>query len=131
MCESQRFNINAILISVDPILFMNLRHFNIGLSNLRAGEDEKNKIRYKMVQCFDGISAHGLPWLTLPDDVDNVDYPYLNDRYKNSLKVTADTIVEKLQTPRHAILQYSNGSLVSHAYNSHNNVKLSTKQKFT
>ncbi len=63
------------------------------------GSEERNQIRAKMTQCFDGISVHGLPMLSIPDGED-VDYPYLNGRFKDGLAAITNSIIERLQTPR-------------------------------
>jgi hypothetical protein len=63
------------------------------------GSEERNQIRSKMQQCFDGISVHGLPLLSIPDGED-VDYRYLNGRFKDGLATIANSIVERLATPK-------------------------------
>ena len=64
------------------------------------GSEERNEVRNKMVQCFDGIGFHGLPMLSLTPEAEGVDYPYLSDRFKKSLAVIIESIIEKLPIPR-------------------------------
>ena len=52
-----------------------------------------------MTQCFDGISVHGLPMLAIPPG-EEVDYPLLNGRFKDGLATMANSIIERLPTPR-------------------------------
>ena len=63
------------------------------------GYEERNLIRDKMNQCFNGIEAHGLPVLSIPPGED-VDYPYLNQRFQNGLASIANSMVTKLPTPK-------------------------------
>ena len=64
-----------------------------------SGSQERNDIRTKLLQCFDGLSVHGLPVLTVQPGQE-IDYPILDDRFKASLASIANTILEKSPTPR-------------------------------
>ena len=59
---------------------------------------ERNEIREKMKQCFDGISVHGLPDVG-EHDVEGVDYPILDERFRTALASIANTILEQAPTP--------------------------------
>ena len=63
---------------------------------------ERNKIRRKLETCFDGVTVHGLPYLTIPPNTP-IDYPVLdqNSRYKDGLGKIAKSIVERLPNPRY------------------------------
>jgi len=63
------------------------------------GYEERNQIREKMRQCFEGINVHGLPMLSIPDG-ESVDYPFLNGRFKDGLAAISNSIVQRLDTPR-------------------------------
>ena len=52
-----------------------------------------------MNQCFNGIEAHGLPVLTIPPG-ENVDYPFLNERFQNGLASIANSMVKNLPMPK-------------------------------
>ena len=69
------------------------------LSDYINGSEERNNIRAKMTQCFDGVSVHGLPMLSIPDGED-VDYPFLNGRFKDGLAAIANSMIQRLVTPR-------------------------------
>ena len=45
------------------------------------GYEERNQIREKIRQCFEGINVHGLPMLSIPEG-ESVDYQWLNGRFK-------------------------------------------------
>ena len=64
-----------------------------------SGSQERNDIRTKLLQCFDGLSVHGLPVLTV-EPGQEIDYPILTERFKASLAAMANTILEKSPTPR-------------------------------
>ena len=61
-----------------------------------ADSPDRNDIRKKMNECFDGISVHGLPDL----GPGQLDYSILNERFKTGLASMANTILEKAPTPR-------------------------------
>ena len=63
------------------------------------GSGDRNAIRTKINQCFDGIGVHGLPMLSIPEGED-VDYPYLSGRFKDGLASIAGSIIQRLPTPR-------------------------------
>ena len=54
---------------------------------------DRNVIRQKMKQCFEGVTVLGLPE-TIP-----LDYYMLNERFKFGLALMANTILEKSLTP--------------------------------
>ena len=64
-------------------------------------EDAKrrNEIRHKLETCFDGVTVHGLPYLDVPPDTP-IDYPILDNRFRDGLSKIANSIVERLQKPR-------------------------------
>merc|ERR1719322_1579191 len=64
-------------------------------------EDAKrrNEIRQKLETCFDGVTVHGLPYLDIPPDTP-IDYPVLDNRFRDGLSKIANSIVERLQNPR-------------------------------
>ena len=61
----------------------------------------RNKIRRQLEQCFDGVTVHGLPVLTVPKGTE-ICYPVLdqNSRFKDGLGKIAKSIVERLSAPR-------------------------------
>ena len=63
------------------------------------GSKERNEIRAKLSDCFNGISAHGLPVLSI-ESGQEIDYPILDDRFKGGLAAMANTIIEKSLVPR-------------------------------
>ena len=63
------------------------------------GAEERNEIRNKLSECFDGISVHGLPTLVI-EDGQEIDYPILSDRFKGGLAAIANVMLEKSQYPR-------------------------------
>ena len=60
-----------------------------------ADSPDRNDIRKKMNECFDGISVHGLPDL----GPGQLDYSILNERFKTGLASMAYNILEKSLTP--------------------------------
>ena len=58
-----------------------IKQFLIFLKDYIDGYEERNQIREKMRQCFEGINVHGLPMLSIPEG-ESVDYPFLNGRFK-------------------------------------------------
>ena len=64
------------------------------------GSEERNNIRAKMTECFDGINVHGLPMLSIPEGED-VDYPFLNGRFKDGLAAIVNSIIQRFPTPRY------------------------------
>ena len=64
-------------------------------------EDAKrrNEIRHKLETCFDGVTVHGLPYLEIPPDTP-IDYPILDNRFRDGLSKIANSIVERLPKPR-------------------------------
>ena len=63
------------------------------------GADERNDIRIKLQECFDGISVHGLPVLNI-EPGQEIDYPILDDRFKGGLAAIANTMIDKSELPR-------------------------------
>ena len=60
------------------------------LMMIEPDSQERNDIRDKMTQCFDGISVHGLPDMGPGQEVD---YPLLDERFKTGLASMANTIL--------------------------------------
>ena len=60
---------------------------------------ERNKIRHKLESCFEGVTVRGLPYLTIPPDTP-VDYPILDNRFRDGLAKIANSIVERLSKAR-------------------------------
>ncbi len=69
-------------------------------SDYNQESEERNQIRAKMTQCFEGISVVGLPLLTDIPSGKGVDYPYLNQRFKEGLATITEIILAKLPVPR-------------------------------
>ena len=63
------------------------------------GYEERNEIRNKLTDCFDGISVHGLPVLNI-ESGQEIDYPILDERFKGGLAAIANVILEKAPVPR-------------------------------
>ena len=63
------------------------------------GSKERNEIRQKLQQCFDGVTVHGLPSLTIPPG-EGVDYPLLDGRFKDGLGKIAQSIMQRGDTPK-------------------------------
>jgi len=63
------------------------------------GAEERNEIRLKLRECFDGISVHGLPTLVI-EDGQEIDYPILSERFKGGLAAMANVMLEKSLYPR-------------------------------
>ena len=63
------------------------------------GSTERNEIRKKLQECFDGVTVHGLPSLTVPPGQD-VDYPILDGRFKDGLGKIAQSIMQRADAPR-------------------------------
>ena len=63
------------------------------------GAEERNEIRHKLLDCFDGISVRGLPVLNI-ESGQEIDYSVLDQRFKSSLAAMANTIIEKAKYPR-------------------------------
>ena len=63
------------------------------------GYEERNEIRNKLTDCFDGISVHGLPVLNI-ESGQEIDYPILDERFKGGLAAIANVILEKSPVPR-------------------------------
>ena len=64
------------------------------------GALERNKIRQQLLECFDGVSVHGLPTLTNIPPGESIDYPYLDGRFKDGLGHIANSVLERVGTPR-------------------------------
>ena len=60
---------------------------------------ERNEIRDKINQCFDGISVHGLPDVG-EHDGEELDYPLLDERFRTGLASMANTILERSPYPK-------------------------------
>ena len=60
---------------------------------------ERNEIRDKIYDCFNGISVHGLPVLNI-ESGQEIDYPILDERFKQGLGAMANVILEKSLDPR-------------------------------
>ncbi len=71
------------------------------LPDFIEGSEERNQIRDKIRQCFDGVSVHGLPYLRDIPEGEGVDYPYLSERFQQGLAAISNTIVEKLPVPKY------------------------------
>lgn len=67
-----------------------------------------------MRQCFDSVTVHGLPMLSIPDG-ESVDYPFLNGRFKDGLDAISNSIVQRLNTPR--IVTVAGNAMVLNATN--------------
>jgi len=63
------------------------------------GSTERNQIRKKLQECFDGVTVHGLPTLTVHPGED-IDYPILDGRFKDGLGKIAQSIMQRAETPR-------------------------------
>ncbi len=61
---------------------------------------ELNLIRAKMSHCFEGVSVIGLPRLYNIPRGKGVDYPYLNQRFREGLGNITEIILDKIPTPR-------------------------------
>ena len=72
-------------------------------------DEDRNRVRYKMLQCFDEIAVHGFPRLNLPPDAHGVDYPYLDDKFRNGLQTVVNSIMERVSSPR-----YDSNTLLSY-----------------
>ena len=64
-------------------------------------DEDRNRVRQKMFQCFDEIAVHGFPRLNLPPDADGVDYPNLDDKFRNGLQTVVNSIMESVSSPRY------------------------------
>jgi len=58
------------------------------------------KSEKKLSECFDGVSVRGLPSLTIPPEVDHIDYPLLDERFKEGLAKIAQAVMERAGSPR-------------------------------
>ena len=63
------------------------------------GAEDRNLIRQKMRECFDGLSVHGLPYLTLEDGQD-FGYDVLNDRFRDGLAAMANVFLDEITKPK-------------------------------
>lgn len=63
------------------------------------GSTERNEIRKKLQECFDGVTVHGLPSLTISPG-QNIDYPILDGRFKDGLGKIVQSIMQRADTPR-------------------------------
>ena len=63
------------------------------------GAEERNEIRHKLIDCFNGVSVRGLPVLNI-ESGQEIDYSVLDERFKGSLAAMANTILEKAPYPR-------------------------------
>ena len=68
--------------------------------NYIPGSEERNEIRDKLVECFDGVSVHGLPQIRNLTAGQEIDYSVLDERFKNGLAAIATTILETSPFPR-------------------------------
>ena len=64
-----------------------------------SGADERNQIRQKIRECFNGVTVIGLPYVTL-EEGQEFDYPALNDRFKKGLHSIASIVRQNLDKPR-------------------------------
>ena len=97
MCDSPNYGHFVVVINkmmgdaTDDQLFVELMTPE---PDYISGSEERNEIRNKLADCFDGISVHGLPILNI-ESGQEIDYPILNERFKNGLTAIAETILEK------------------------------------
>ena len=63
------------------------------------GADERNEIRKKLQECFNGLSVHGLPVVNIASGQE-IDYPILNERFKGGLAAIANSIIDMCEFPR-------------------------------
>ena len=63
------------------------------------GSEERNDIRKKLTQCFNGVSVHGLPGLAIQPGQD-ITYEILTPRFKEGLAKIATTIINHTYQPR-------------------------------
>ena len=59
------------------------------------GADEFNNIRTKLMECFNGITVVGVPFIELQNG-EEFGYPVLNERFRDALKNTSNKIIENL-----------------------------------
>ena len=106
-CNEKRYGKFIIAINMmmgdatDDDLFQELMTFD--------DDEDRNRVRQKMFQCFDEIAVHGFPRLNLPPDADGVDYPYLDDKFRNGLQTVVNSIMERVSSPR-----YDSNTLLSY-----------------
>ena len=67
--------------------------------NHNDGSQERNEIRKKLTQCFNGVSVHGLPILSLQPGQE-IDYDILTPRFQVGLAKIANTTISKSVEPR-------------------------------
>ena len=65
------------------------------------GYEERNTIRDKLRQCFEGVDVHGLPTLTI-NSGDKIDYKLLEEypRFQTGLQKITNTIMQSACKPR-------------------------------
>jgi len=63
------------------------------------GSTERNEIRKKLQECFDGVTVLGLPTLTVPPG-ENIDYPILDGRFKDGLGKIVQSVMQRAENPR-------------------------------
>ena len=63
------------------------------------GSTERNKIRQQLQECFDGITVHGLPTLTVTPG-QPIDYPILDGRFKDGLGKIVTSVLERVEEAR-------------------------------
>ena len=71
----------------------------MGMESGGSGATERNEIRRKMKECFNGVSVYGFPYLTIDENQD-FDYSVLDDRFRLSLHKIASDFARNLQNPR-------------------------------
>ena len=97
-CKEPKYGYLIIAINMmmgdasDEQLFQELMTFD--------DDDDRNRVRRKMLQCFEGIGVHGFPRLNLPPDAHGIDYPYLDDKFRNGLQIVVNSILERVSSPR-------------------------------
>ena len=68
--------------------------------NYVDGALERNEIRQHLLQCFDGVSVHGLPVIENVPPEGSIDYPILDERFKNGLGQIVSSVIERVEVPR-------------------------------
>ena len=102
ICSSPRYGHFVIIINKmmgdlsDEELYSELMNYE---PDFMEGATERNLVRQKLNECFQSVSLHGLPYLTLQDG-EEFGYPVLNDRFRDGLQATANTILNSIPVPK-------------------------------
>ena len=72
------------------------------IMGVESGQDERNDIRRKVRECFNGVSVRGLPYVNVPDG-EEFGYAVLNDRFRDELLQISNKFIENLEIPRYKI----------------------------